>query len=215
MIKGLIFDLDGTTLDTLEDIKKSLNIILEKNNIMPVDREKVRLSLGRGSRNLIKDQLPKNTNDNYIDDLTNQYLEIYSKNYNVLTKPYNGIYDLLIELQNKGYILAVNSNKPNEFCKNLMEYHFPKIKFISIIGARPGISYKPDPYSANEIVEKMGFKKEEVLYVGDSENDVLTAKNANLKAVGCLWGFRDLKTLEKAGADIIISEPKELLNYLN
>lgn len=215
MIKGLIFDLDGTTLDTLEDIKKCLNIILEKNNIIPVDREKVRLSLGRGSRNLIKDQLPENTNDNYIDDLTNQYLEIYSKNYNVLTKPYNGIYDLLIELQNKGYVLAVNSNKPNEFCKNLMEHHFPKIKFISIIGARSGIPYKPDPYSTNEIVEKMGFKKEEVLYVGDSENDVLTAKNANLKAVGCLWGFRDLKTLEKAGADIIISEPKELLNYLN
>lgn len=215
MIKGLIFDLDGTTLNTLNDIQNSLNIVLKKHNIKPVDYEKVRLSLGRGSRNLIKDQLPKETDDKYIDDLTNKYIEEYSKNYNVQTKPYNGIYDLLMELQNKGYILAVNSNKPNEFCKNLMEYHFPKIKFKTIIGARSGIPYKPDPYSANEIIELMGLKKEEVLYVGDSENDIKTAKNAKIKATGCTWGFRDLKTLKDAGADYIISTPKELLDYLN
>lgn len=214
MIKGIIFDLDGTTLSTLYDIQGSVNIVLKKHGYPERNYDEVRLAIGKGSRNLIKECLPLNTPDETIDSLLDEYIETYGHHYDVETKPYEGIQELLNELEAKGIILAINSNKPNEYTNNLIKSHYPGNKFIDIIGAREGIPYKPDPYSANEIVEKMGFNKNEVLYVGDSDSDVKTAKNAGLKCVGCLWGFRDLKTLTDAGADYIISKPKELLNYL-
>ena len=215
MIKGIIFDLDGTTLNTLEDIKESLNTILKSEGYCEKTYDDVRINLGRGSRNLIKDSLPKDVDDSLIDTITDKYIAKYRTHYNVETKAYDGIQELLNNLENKGIKLAVNSNKPDEFAKDLIKKHFPGNHFISIIGSRKGIPNKPDPYSANEIVEQMGFEKSEVLYIGDSESDVKTAKNAGLKCVGCLWGFRDLKTLIEAQADIIISKPEELMEHLN
>ena len=215
MIKGIIFDVDGTTLSTLCDIREALNITLENHKFELQSYEDVRLHIGRGSKNLIKDSLPQNVSKEVIDLIEKEYLGKYREHYNVKTKPYDGIKELLDELQNKDILLAINSNKPDEFTKNLMKYHFPGINFIAVIGSRIGIPNKPDPFSANEIVEKMGLDRNEILYVGDSDSDVKTAKNAGLKVVGCLWGFRDYKNLSEAGADIIISEPKELLNYLD
>ena len=214
MIKGVIFDLDGTTLSTLYDIQGSLNIVLKNHGYKEKEYDEVRLAIGRGSRNLVKDSLPENTSDEIIDELLDEYIKTYGVHYDVDTKPYDGIQELLNELQSRGIILAVNSNKPDEYTKNLMKAHYPGNKFIAVIGARPNIPYKPDPYSANEIVNLMGFDKSEILYVGDSDSDVKTAKNAGLKCVGCLWGFRDLQTLTDAGVDYIISKPEELLNYL-
>ena len=214
MIKGVIFDLDGTTLSTLYDIQGSVNIVLKRHGYPIQDYDHVRLAIGRGSRNLIKDCLPKDASDEKIDELFEEYLQTYGQHYDVETKEYEGIHELLNELERRGIKIAINSNKPNEYTNNLIKKHYPGNNFVAIIGARKGIPYKPDPYSANEIVEKMGFDKKEILYVGDSDSDVNTAKNAGLKCVGCLWGFRDFKTLSDAGADIIISKPKELLNYL-
>lgn len=214
MIKGIIFDLDGTTLSTLYDIQKSVNIVLEKHNYPDRDYDYVRLSIGKGSRNLIKECLPKNVSDETIDLLTNEYIKTYGGHYNVDTKPYEGIQELLNELESRNIKIAINSNKPNEYTNNLIRRHYPGNNFVAIIGARDNIPYKPDPYSANEIINMMGFDKSEILYVGDSDNDIATAKNAGIKSVGCLWGFRDLKTLQDAKADYIISKPKELLNLL-
>lgn len=215
MIKGIIFDVDGTTLSTLYDIQEALNITLEKHGFKSQSYEEVRLHIGRGSRNLIKDSLLKDSCEELINLIEKEYLDNYRERYNVQTKPYEGIQELLDKLQNKGILLAINSNKPDEFTKNLIKYHFPGNIFIAVIGSRTGVPNKPDPFSANEIVEKMGLEKNEILYVGDSDSDVKTAKNAGLKVVGCLWGFRDYKNLSEAGADIIIKEPKELLNYLD
>lgn len=214
MIKGIIFDLDGTILSTLYDIQGSVNIVLKNHGYPVQDYEYVRLAIGRGSRNLIKDCLPEGISEQEIDKLTDEYIETYGHHYDVETKNYDGIQELLNELEARGIVLAVNSNKPNEFTNNLIKHHYPGNNFIAIIGARPNIPYKPDPYSANEIVKMMGFDKSEVLYVGDSDSDVNTAKNAGLKCVGCLWGFRDLKTLQDAGADYIISKPEEVLELL-
>lgn len=214
MIKGVIFDLDGTTLSTLYDIQGSVNIVLKRHGYPIQDYDHVRLAIGRGSRNLIKDCLPKDASDEKIDELFEEYLQTYGQHYDVETKEYEGIQELLNELERRGIKIAINSNKPNEYTNKLIKNHYPGNNFVAIIGARKGIPYKPDPYSANEIVGKMGFDKKEILYVGDSDSDVNTAKNAGLKCVGCLWGFRDFKTLSDAGADIIISKPKELLNYL-
>lgn len=214
MIKGIILDVDGTTLSTLYDIQDSLNIVLSEYGYEKQDYDSVRLNIGRGSRNLIKDSLPENINDEIVDEITEKYISVYGCNYNIKTKPYDGIKELLNEIEKLGIVMAINSNKPDEFTKNLIKYHFPGNNFITVVGSRKGIPNKPDPYSANEIVSMMGFDKSEILYIGDSESDVKTAKNAGLKCVGCLWGFRDLDTLTKSGADIIIKEPKELLNYL-
>lgn len=214
MIKGIIFDLDGTTLSTLYDIQESVNIVLEHHGYKKQDYESVRLHIGKGSRNLIKESLPEDVSDETIDKLTKEYIEVYGKRYDVKTKPYEGIEELLNQLEEKNILLAVNSNKPDEYTKNLIKKHFPGNTFVDVIGAREGIPYKPDPYSANEIIKKMKLNKNEILYVGDSDSDVNTARNAGIKVVGCEWGFRDKKTLTEAGADIIISKPEELLNYL-
>lgn len=215
MIKAVIFDLDGTILNTINDIQNSLNIVLKKHNIEPTTLENVRLALGTGSKNLVKKHLSSQTSEDTIDRITEEYIDTYTKNFNIYTKPYDGVCELLLELQNRKIELAVNSNKPDSLCKKLTSTHFSKIKFKSIIGSRKGVPIKPNPFSTNEIIKNFGFDKKEILYVGDSESDIATAKNAGLKSIGCLWGFRDLKTLKEAGADIIISSPKELLNYLD
>lgn len=214
MIKGIIFDLDGTTLNTIDDIQNCLNIVLKNNNLPIKTYDEVRINLGQGSRNLIKFSIKEKDNNKLIDKLTKEYLELYKVKYNIKTKPYDGIKELINELKVRNIKLAINTNKPNNIALNIISQHFPGNIFDIIIGSRDSIPNKPDPYSANEIVKFLELNKEDVLYVGDSETDIKTAKNAGLKSVGCLWGFRDLETLKKENTDIIISKPKELLNYL-
>lgn len=214
MIKGIILDVDGTLLETLSDIKASLNIVLNKYGFVSRNYDQVRLGIGKGSKKLIEASLPKNVDEKTIDKIEDEYLKTYGTHYDVETKPYEGIKELLNELENRGIVLGVNTNKPDAYAKDLIRKHFPGNKFIEIYGSRPNIPNKPDPTSSNELVKKMGFEKKEVLYIGDSESDVMTAKNAGLKCVGCLWGFRDLDTLKKAGADYIVKNPKEILDIL-
>ena len=139
MIKGIIFEVDGTTLNTLVDIQESVNITLKNAGFNELSLEKVRLSLGRGSRNLIKDSIPQDSSDEYIDELTNKYLDVYSKHYNVKTKPYEGIKELINELEKRNILLGINSNKPNNYTIDLINYHFincRKRKIINILNNR-------------------------------------------------------------------------------
>ena len=214
MIKGIIFDLDGTTANTLEDIKDSLNKTLSDYGFKEKTSEEVRLNLGKGSLKLIADSLPEGTSDKMINKILNSYLDTYSNNYIVKTAPYDGIYDLLKTLQNRNILLAINSNKPDHLTKAIIKKFYPDINFVEIVGNRDDLPRKPDPAGANLIVEKMNLDKKDVLYVGDSETDVQTAHNAGLKVIGCLWGFRDLQTLKENNATYIISNPKEVLEYL-
>ena len=214
MIKGIIFDLDGTILSTLYDIQESVNIVLKNHGYNLRSYEEIRNAIGRGSRCLIQDSLPTGISEEEIDKYTSEYIDVYGCHYNVKTKPYEGIEQLFNKLEEKNILIAVNSNKPDKYSKNLVSCHFPGNNFIDVIGHREDHPYKPDPSAVYEIIDKMKLNKSEVLYVGDSDKDVETAKNAGIKIVGCLWGFRDLKTLTNAGADYIISKPEELLNYL-
>lgn len=214
MIKGLIFDLDGTTLNTLLDMHECINKTMRDYGFQEKTIDEVRLGVGKGYRVLIQSVLPQGSSDELIDEVTEKYKNYYACGYNVKTKPYEGVKELLNTLQEKGYLLAVNSNKGNDITNELTKLNFPEIKFVDIIGSRPNIPNKPDPTSANEIIEKMGLKKEEVVYVGDSESDIKTAHNAGLKCIGCTYGFRDKQVLVENGADITIDTALDLLKVL-
>ncbi len=214
MIKGLILDLDGTTISTLEDIRDALNMTLRQNGFPEKSLEEVRKAIGNGSRKLIERSISVRLEEERIQELLKQYVGIYSDNYNIKTRAYDGVYDLLKELQDKGVLLSVNSNKPDHLTKALIAECFPGIDFVGVFGDLQGRPRKPDPTIANQLVDAMGLKKEEVLYVGDSETDIETAINAGLKSIGCLWGFRDREILEEAGADYLVSKPAEILEYL-
>jgi phosphoglycolate phosphatase len=122
--------------------------------------------------------------------------------------------ELLEDLKAKGIKMAVNSNKSDEFTKELISRNYPGIDFVVVYGAREGVAHKPDPVSALETAELMGLKPEEIAYVGDSDVDMKTGKNAGMKTIGCLWGYRDEQLLRESGADYIVFEPKEIELYL-
>lgn len=210
MFKGIIFDLDGTILYTIEDIHDSLNMALAEYSLEPMTLEKTRQGVGSGFRKLIDAAVPADLDEETRKAVGDTYLGIYSENCANKTKPYDGIPELLKQFQKDGIRLAINSNKSTPNSAKLMKINFPDITFTAVVGARADLPRKPDPAGVYEILKLMDLKPEEVLYVGDSDTDILTAKNAGLKSAGCLWGYRDEKVLKEAGADYLISAPEEL-----
>ncbi len=215
MIKGIIFDVDGTTLDTLDDIYESFNKALELFHMPLQTKDQVRMGVGRGFKVLIDKCTPEGTDEKTKEEFLPVYSGIYAENYKNKTLPYEGIPELLKALHEKGIRLAINSNKGDAYVKGLIEKNFPDIPFTEVMGAREGIAHKPDPQGTDMIIDEMGLNKEEILYIGDSDVDIMTARNAGVKSIGCLWGFRDEETLKNAGADIIVSRPEEILNHLD
>ena len=214
MIKGLIFDLDGTTLNTLQDIHESFNQAFKENGLEEKTLDEVRMGVGRGFRVLTQKLIPEGIEEEKTEEIALRYRQIYSQNYYKNTRPYEGVGELLSQLQELGLQMAVQSNKSDVFVKDLIARNFPDIRFIEVCGSLENIALKPDPQGVYRIMEKMKLSKQEVLYVGDSETDMKTAKNAGLNSVGVLWGFRNEKTLKENGADHIIKEPKELLKII-
>ena len=215
MIKGIIFDVDGTTLDTLNDLYESFNKTLKEFGMPYQSKEQIRMGVGRGSKVLVEKCTPEGTDEETKKKVESVFGRIYNENYNNTTVPYEGVVELLKTLESKGIRLAINSNKGDSFVKGLVEKNFPDISFTEVMGARDDVARKPDPQGPELIIKEMGIKKEEVMYVGDSDVDIKTAKNTGVTSVGCLWGFRDRETLENAGADIIISAPLELLDHID
>ena len=214
MIKGMILDLDGTTLDTLNDLYESFNKALKQFDLPAKTKEEIRMGVGSGAKVLIERCTPEGTDNKTREEMGKAYWKIYSENYLNTTVPYEGMHEVLRTLQDKGIKLAINSNKGDGVVKNLIAKNFPDIDFVEVMGEREGIVHKPDPQGPLMILDKMGLKNEEVVYVGDSDVDIYTAKNSGFRSIGCLWGFRDEKTLKEAGADLIVSKPEEILKYV-
>ena len=214
MIRGVIFDLDGTTLNTLDDIVDSFNATLEEAGIEPRSRDVMRLGVGRGFRILVDRVLPEVTDDKEREKLALRYHENYSKRYADRTRPYEGMPELLRKLQDDGIKLAVDSNKSDFFVKDLIRRNYPDIEFGDVMGSLPDYALKPDPGRALKIIDNMGLQKEEVIYVGDSDTDMQTAVNAGIVPVGCLWGFRDRKTLEESGAVHLAEKPEDIYELI-
>ena len=215
MIKGIIFDLDGTTIYTIEDITDSINMALKEFGFPSKSISEVMAVIGRGSKKLIEEVTPKNTPEDVREKVLKRYLEIYRDNLDVKSEAYEGMVELLKTLEERGIRLAVNSNKPDDMTKKLIRKCYPDSSFVAVYGSRAGIPNKPDPYTANEIANLMGLKNNEIMYVGDSDVDMKTAENAGMSSCGCLWGYRDLENLRQAKAGYIASRPEDILRYID
>ena len=213
--KGVIFDLDGTILDTISDLGNSVNNTLEKYGQPLHSYEEYKKKIGWGFRDLIKRSFPGMTEEIILDQALKDFLEIYDSSYMNDTKPYDGIHEVLKTLLANNIKIGVNSNKRNDYTNKLVEKFFSDIDFFGVFGERSNIPKKPAPDSALEIAELMDLSPAEILYIGDSKTDILTGHNAGMASAGVLWGFRDKEEFEENNADYIISAPYEILELFD
>lgn len=212
-IKGIIFDLDGTVLDTIEDIGDSMNQVLDGLGLEKLSYDEYKLRVGGGFRKLVGNIL-ENLEEDQIDLQLKSLEAYYRKNYLNKSKPYDGIVDMLNILMDRGIKLAINTNKNQEYASEIIAKKFPNISFLDVLGVDERNYIKPDPRAGEEIIKKMGLDKDEVLYVGDSNVDIMTGKNLGIKTVGVDWGFRGEEELKRYGADHILYRPMDLIELL-
>ena len=212
-VKVIIFDLDGTLADTLQDLADTMNHCLQELGFETHKTQDYKAMIGTGSRELCRKALPPERTD-LADKLLEMNLARYARHYLDKTKPYPGIVRMLQELTSQGLHLAVLSNKPDDFVKLICRQLFGPDCFEIVLGQHDGLPCKPDPAGVLDILRQMQAAPDEAIYVGDSGTDMTTAIAAGVRAVGVSWGFRDRSELLTAGADHIIDEPSELLELL-
>lgn len=215
-MKACIFDLDGTLTNTLESMTYSVNLTLKEMGLSQITKDQCRMFVGNGARVLIEESLkvsgdPKASR---IEEGMKIYGRIFDQNCTYHVTSYEGIPEMLKALKDRGIHLAVLSNKPDRQTVKVVKEIFGDNIFDYAQGQKDGIRRKPAPDGVWYLMEQMQVSKEECLYIGDSEVDAATGKNAGLKTIGVLWGFRDRKTLETAGADHLIERPEELLQFV-
>ena len=210
--KAVVFDLDGTLLDTLEDIATSMNNVLHNQGFPIHHAEAYRNFIGNGAVMLIKRSLPAGERtDKMVSECTASFKEEYLRNWNKTTKPYPGIVEALDQLVGKKIKLAILSNKPDSFTKICVDEFLGGHKFHIVLGQRDGVPPKPDPTGAKLVADHLGIKPEHILYIGDSGVDMKTATYAGMYPIGVLWGFRPKEELIRNGAKAVISRPQELV----
>ncbi len=212
---GVLFDLDGTLLDTLEDLADSTNRCLARLGLPGQPTQSYRYFVGDGLGNLARRVLPAERRDEAtVEALKELFNRDYDGHWADKTRPYDGIAELLDELAARGRPMAILSNKPHAFTVQMVRHFFGSRPFAAVFGARDSHPRKPDPGAALEIGAAMGLEPARVLYAGDTSTDMQTARNAGMFAVGVLWGFRPRAELEQSGAQAVVSRPAELLAYL-
>ncbi len=212
---AVLFDLDGTLLDTLRDIGQACNRVLVDRGYPPHPIEAYRYFVGDGARVLLSRALAEGHRDEAtIDACLADYLAAYAGGWNVHTQPYAGISDMLDALIERGLKLAVLSNKPHPFTVQCVETFLARWTFHAVRGQTDAFPRKPDPGSALDIARQLGTTPGRVCYVGDTRTDMQTATRAGMVAVGVLWGFRERAELEENGARRIIAHPRELLSLV-
>ncbi len=210
--KAIIFDLDGTLLDTLVDIADAANRVLSSRGYPVHSREAYKWFVGNGARRLIERTLPPDQlSAPIIEACLNDFIIDYNDHWSVATRPYPGITELISGLMDKRMHLCVVTNKPHQFARKMMDYYFETAAFGPILGQRDGIPPKPHPQQAIEAASEIGVNPAACLFIGDSAVDMETAVNAGMQPVGAAWGFRPTKELADAGAVKILNRPQELL----
>lgn len=212
--KMLIFDMDGTILDTLEDLKNATNYALSQQGYPVRTLAEVRQFVGNGIRKLIERAVPEGTSAQEIENTLSVFEEYYKVHCMDETKPYAGIAELLKEARAQGYQTAVVSNKVDFAVQDLVRDFFDGL-FDVAIGERKGVRKKPAPDSVNAVLGRFNLKKDEVVYIGDSDVDYATARNAEVACILVEWGFRDRAFLETLGAKVFAKTPKDILDIVN
>ncbi len=212
-IEAVVFDLDGTLLDTLEDLKDSVNAALTQYQMPARSLEEVRSFVGDGIRKLMMRAVPNGEENAQFEEAFAFFKEHYRNNCNNKTAPYDGVLELMRELQGRGVKMGIVSNKFDAGVKALNDEFFADYTEVAI-GELPGGKRKPDPEALNRALDLLEVEKDHVVYVGDSDVDILTARNAGVRCISATWGFRDADFLLEHEAGIIINRPLELLEYV-
>lgn len=214
-IKAVIFDMDGTILNTLQDIANAVNHALTVNGLPTHELSKFKKFVGNGTDIMLKRALPDELKtDEKVAEIKPDYVEFYDAHQIDTTAPYDGILELLDELKAKGIKLAVVSNKIDCMVGPISEKFFGNT-FDYVTGQKDGVPVKPDPAAVFEAMKHLKVTADECIFVGDSGVDAKTGFNAGMFTVGVLWGFRDEAELRENGANVVISKPSELLTYIN
>ncbi len=217
--KTCLFDLDGTLIDTIDDLAAATETVLTEFGLGNADgtpvhtRSDYHRFVGNGIKKLVERALGEHGTPELLEKAYQRFLVIYDKNCKVKTVPYEGILPLLDELKARGIALGVVTNKPEKQAKLLAHAFFADYDLCCVYGSVDGRPNKPDPASLNMALADCGARRETTLFIGDSDVDVETAHNGGLTCAGAVWGFRGEEELRRAGADILLTQPLDLLRY--
>ncbi len=213
MFYGVIFDLDGTLLDTLDDLCDSVNTVLGGHGLPPITTAQCRQFVGNGQRTLISLSLPQEK-QGLVDTCVEELIAVYGENCLNKTKPYDGVLDMLHMLKKRDVRMAILSNKRQQLVEKVVDGLLPRELFTLVYGEAEGRPRKPNPTVPLEMAERLTFLPKEILFLGDSDVDIKTAQAAGMFSVGAAWGFRGIGELLAAKADTVITDPMKLLNLL-
>jgi len=212
--KAVIFDLDGTLIDSIEDIADAMNQVLNKLGYKEHSIDDYQNFVGDGALMLVKNSFTSGVTKETIHEALNLFKKIYGDAIHPHSKPYEGIYDMLDSLGKSNLILTVLSNKPHKFTLQFMEYFFKQYPFVEIHGQKKEIPKKPDPMGAIKIAKALKLDVSEIIFVGDTPTDIKTAKSAGMTSIGVSWGYRSIEELISEKADFIAKDPKHLAEIL-
>lgn len=213
MYKHVIFDLDGTLLNTIDDLADTGNHVCELHGWPTHTVAEFKLMVGNGIPKLVERFAPQGTSQEVLDQAFQEFMDWYGVHKEDKTAPYAGMPEVTKALREAGVSIAVLSNKADVMAGPVVEHYYQGI-FPVVQGALPGLPTKPDPTLLHKLMDRLGATQEDTLFVGDSNVDIRTAKNGGLTGCGVLWGFRSREELEAAGADVIVSTPQELLDLI-
>ena len=212
----VIFDLDGTLLNTIGDLAASVDYVMRSRNLPEHTDAEYRQMVGGGIKRLVERALPAQlaANEDYVEECVAQFRRYYVDNIDRHTVPYEGMHDLLHRLRREGVQVAVASNKFQHGTDRLVAKFFGDVDFVAVEGNREGAPLKPDPQIVNNILQKAGVEHARAGMIGDSGIDIITARAAGVHSIGVTWGFRDREELEESGAEYIANSPKEIFEAI-
>lgn len=209
---GFIFDLDGTLLNSIEDLKNSLNSVLKRYQLPEHSSSSYKDFVGNGMKVLVERAVPKGYPE--IEKIIKEFLLEYEKRYYEESRPYDGIMPMLKTLNEKNIPISICTNKKQEYTDEIVKRFFSEIEFIKVVGDKFDGLNKPDPFYPLMIAEEMNLKSSDLYFVGDSDVDMQTSINAKMKGIGVSWGFRSVTELKNAGATLIIDAPEDIYKLL-
>ena len=210
---AILFDLDGTLLDSLEDMKDSVNHVMREFGFPEHTTEEIRTFVGNGIRRLIERSVPEDTDPRTCEAALKVYRSYYNDHCMIKTKPYDGVPELLAALKKEGFAMAIVSNKNEEAVEEMREHYFGDLVPLAF-GQSDAVPKKPDPSMVYAAADRLGIPKERCIYVGDSEVDIETAKNAGIDCITCLWGFREKEFLLAEGARVLAEAAEDILRVV-